>query len=73
LKIKRVKVFYRIFIDGAIEQGESTKENNPIDPCARKFIKDVLAQTGGNALLPCQFNSPGIVSTHSRQHANMYV
>lgn len=50
-------------IDCAIERGGSTKENDPVDPRARpKFIKDVLAQTGGNALLPCQFNSPGIVT-----------
>ncbi|KAG5319028.1 OBSCN protein, partial [Pseudoatta argentina] len=50
-------------IDGVIERGDSIKETDPVDPCARsKFIKDVLAQTGGNALLPCQFNSPGIVT-----------
>ncbi|XP_077276163.1 uncharacterized protein LOC143904983 [Temnothorax americanus] len=49
-------------IDGAIESG-STKESDLIDPRARpEFIKSVLAQTGGNALLPCQFNSPGIVT-----------
>ncbi|XP_024886843.1 fasciclin-2-like [Temnothorax curvispinosus] len=49
-------------IDGAIEGG-STKESDLIDPRARpEFIKSVLAQTGGNALLPCQFNSPGIVT-----------
>ncbi|EGI68573.1 hypothetical protein G5I_02767, partial [Acromyrmex echinatior] len=56
-----VKVLYRIFTDGVIERGDSIKETDPVDPRARsKFIKDVLAQTGGNALLPCQFNSPGI-------------
>ncbi|KYN38598.1 Hemicentin-1 [Trachymyrmex septentrionalis] len=50
-------------IDGAIERGGSTKETDSVDPRARpKFIKDVLAQTGRNALLPCQFNSPGIVT-----------
>ncbi|XP_011049509.1 PREDICTED: uncharacterized protein LOC105143143 isoform X2 [Acromyrmex echinatior] len=50
-------------IDGVIERGDSIKETDPVDPRARsKFIKDVLAQTGGNALLPCQFNSPGIVT-----------
>ncbi|KAL0113832.1 hypothetical protein PUN28_011280 [Cardiocondyla obscurior] len=49
-------------IDGAIEGG-STKESDLIDSRAKpKFIKSVLAQTGGNALLPCQFNSPGIVT-----------
>ncbi|KYN02120.1 hypothetical protein ALC62_07111, partial [Cyphomyrmex costatus] len=58
-----VKVLYRIFTEGAIERGGSTKETDPVDPRVRpKFIKDVLAQTGGNALLPCQFNSPGIFS-----------
>lgn len=49
-------------IDGAIE-GRSAEESDLVDPLARpKFIKSVLAQTGGNALLPCQFNSPGIVT-----------
>lgn len=72
--MKRVKFLYRIFIDGAIERGGSTKESDLVDPRAKpKFIKDVLAQTGGNALLPCQFHSPGIVSIYNRQYANMYV
>ncbi|XP_011639597.1 uncharacterized protein LOC105428798 [Pogonomyrmex barbatus] len=54
-------------IDGAIERRQSTKESDLVDPRARpKFIKDILAQTGGNALLPCQSNSPGIV-TWTRQ------
>ncbi|KYQ50661.1 hypothetical protein ALC60_10257, partial [Trachymyrmex zeteki] len=56
-----LKVLYRIFTDGAIERNGSTKETDPVDSRARPtFIKDVLAQTGGNALLPCQFSSPGI-------------
>ncbi|XP_011874167.1 PREDICTED: tyrosine-protein kinase-like otk [Vollenhovia emeryi] len=49
-------------IDCAIKGG-STEESDLIEPHAGpKVIKGVLAQTGGNALLPCQFNSPGIVT-----------
>lgn len=49
-------------IRGAIERSESMKESD-IDPYMKsKSIKDVLAQSNGNALLPCRFNSPGIVT-----------
>ncbi|EFN65768.1 hypothetical protein EAG_01259 [Camponotus floridanus] len=45
---------------GAIEQSGSMKESD-IDPYMKsKSVKDVLAQSSGNALLPCRFNSPGI-------------
>ncbi|GAB1863755.1 Tyrosine-protein kinase-like 7 [Camponotus japonicus] len=49
-------------IHGAIEQSGSMKESD-IDPYMKsKSVKDVLAQSSGNALLPCRFNSPGIVT-----------
>ncbi|XP_029156412.1 zwei Ig domain protein zig-8-like [Nylanderia fulva] len=49
-------------IDGAIERGGSRKETD-IDPYVRpKSVKDVLAQSSGNALLPCRFNGSGIVT-----------
>ncbi|XP_012221339.1 neuronal growth regulator 1-like [Linepithema humile] len=44
-------------IDAAIERGKSIKENE-----RSKSIKDVLAQTGGTALLPCRYNGPGIAT-----------
>lgn len=53
--------FFHIVTDGAIRRGESAKESD-VDPHIKP--KSVLAQTGGNALLPCRFSGPGIVSTH---------
>lgn len=61
------------FTDGAIEIGKSTREGT-VDSYSRpKFIKDILAQTGGNALLPCRFNGPGIVSIHTYGDAYVYI
>ncbi|XP_028050982.2 neural cell adhesion molecule 2 isoform X2 [Monomorium pharaonis] len=57
--------FTPLHFDGAMtERGKSTAKGDLVDPSAKpKFIKDVFAQTGTNALLPCPyFNSPGIVT-----------
>ncbi|XP_068975875.1 opioid-binding protein/cell adhesion molecule-like [Bombus flavifrons] len=51
-------------IDGAIRSEKPTneEERNNILSSVPVSVKDVLAQTGGNALLPCRFTSPGIVT-----------
>ncbi|XP_032689253.1 neurotrimin-like isoform X2 [Odontomachus brunneus] len=49
-------------IDCAIDRGGPTKQSDVGAYLRPKSVKDVLAQTGGNALLPCRFNGPGIVT-----------
>ncbi|CAL7939876.1 unnamed protein product [Xylocopa violacea] len=53
-------------IDGAIRgeksAGEETQNRNNVLPSVAASVKDVLAQTGGNAMLPCRFTGPGIVT-----------
>ncbi|EFN77679.1 hypothetical protein EAI_08965 [Harpegnathos saltator] len=49
-----------IFTDCAIDRNGPTKRSD-VGPYFRpKSVKDVLAQTGGTAMLPCRFNGPGI-------------
>ncbi|KAK1123165.1 hypothetical protein K0M31_008798 [Melipona bicolor] len=50
---------------GAIgsEKSANEDERNNILSSVAVSVKDVLAQTGGNAMLPCRFTGPGIVST----------
>ncbi|XP_014467918.1 PREDICTED: titin-like isoform X2 [Dinoponera quadriceps] len=48
--------------DCAIDRGGPTKQSDVGSYPRPKSVKDVLAQTGGNALLPCRFNGPGIVT-----------
>ncbi|XP_076682595.1 limbic system-associated membrane protein [Andrena cerasifolii] len=53
-------------IDGAVRgerlaSEESRSQSNDIASVATS-VKDVLAQTGGNAMLPCRFTGPGIVT-----------
>ncbi|XP_025153859.1 uncharacterized protein LOC105189358 isoform X1 [Harpegnathos saltator] len=54
-------------IDCAIDRNGPTKRSD-VGPYFRpKSVKDVLAQTGGTAMLPCRFNGPGIgTSDHCR-------
>ncbi|RLU20049.1 hypothetical protein DMN91_006655 [Ooceraea biroi] len=54
-------------IDGAIDGGESTKQSDV--EAYQRPAKNVVAQTGGNALLPCRFNGPGIVTWIRQGHA----
>ncbi|XP_017756858.1 PREDICTED: neural cell adhesion molecule 2-like [Eufriesea mexicana] len=53
-------------IDGAIRGdklvNEETQNRNNVLPSVAAPVKDVLAQTGGNAMLPCRFAGPGIVT-----------
>lgn len=51
-------------IDGAIREEKTSSDdtqNNVLSPVPGS-VKDVLAQTGGNAMLPCRFTGPGIVT-----------
>lgn len=55
-----------MFPDGAVRSEKPANEenrNNVLSSVAAS-VKDVLAQSGGNAMLPCRFSGPGIVSTH---------
>ncbi|XP_053974158.1 igLON family member 5-like [Hylaeus anthracinus] len=53
-------------IDGAIRgekpASEETRNQNNVLSSVAAPVKDVLAQTGGNAMLPCRFTGPGIVT-----------
>ncbi|XP_076172673.1 limbic system-associated membrane protein [Ptiloglossa arizonensis] len=53
-------------IDGAIRgekpANEETQNQNNVLSSVAAPVKDVLAQTGGNAMLPCRFTGPGIVT-----------
>ncbi|KOC66012.1 hypothetical protein WH47_12811 [Habropoda laboriosa] len=39
---------------------EETQNRNNVLSSVTASVKDVLAQTGGNAMLPCRFTGPGI-------------
>ncbi|XP_029036993.1 igLON family member 5-like [Osmia bicornis bicornis] len=41
---------------------EGGRNQNNVLPSVAASVKDVLAQTGGNANLPCRFTGPGIVT-----------
>ncbi|KZC13449.1 Neuronal growth regulator 1, partial [Dufourea novaeangliae] len=55
-----------IFPDGAIRGAkpatEETQNQNNVLSSVAASAKDVLAQTGGNAMLPCRFTGTGIVT-----------
>lgn len=59
-----------MFPDGAVrsEKPANEENRNNVLPSLAVSVKDVLAQSGGNAMLPCRFSGPGIVST-----PNIYV
>lgn len=59
-----------MFPDGAVrsEKPANEENRNNVVPSVAVSVKDVLAQSGGNAMLPCRFSGPGIVST-----PNIYV
>ncbi|EZA57125.1 hypothetical protein X777_01731 [Ooceraea biroi] len=56
--------------DGAIDGGESTKQSDV--EAYQRPAKNVVAQTGGNALLPCRFNGPGISKVDIIKHIYFY-
>ncbi|KAG7199370.1 hypothetical protein KM043_018209 [Ampulex compressa] len=57
-------------IDGAIRENSSGKESQ-IASSAPGFVKDVLAQIGGKAKLPCRFTGPGIVTWIRRKSSHV--
>ncbi|CAK9828009.1 hypothetical protein ANTRET_LOCUS5601 [Anthophora retusa] len=59
-------------IDGAIRgektaSDEETQNQNNILSSVTASVKDVLAQTDGDAILPCRFTGPGIVTWMRRK------
>nr|XP_034183753.1 uncharacterized protein LOC117605946 isoform X2 [Osmia lignaria] len=46
---------------------EGGRNQNNVLPSVAASVKDVLAQTGGNANLPCRFTGPGIIQTEPVQ------
>lgn len=51
-------------IDGAVrsEKPANEENRNNVPSSVAASVKDVLAQSGGNAMLPCRFSGPGIVT-----------